>query len=75
MQGLSCGRARGGEGDGMILLLAAWLCAPRVEAPHHLACAIEGRRCISSEIDPETFRRGKARLEAGHTPVFPGMIA
>lgn len=33
-----------------------------------LAAAIEGRRCISSEMDPETFAKGKARIDRGYTP-------
>lgn len=33
-----------------------------------LAAAIEGRRAIGAEIDPTTFRKAKARLEAGYTP-------
>lgn len=38
-----------------------------------LAAAIEGRRSIGAEVDPETYAKGKARLERGHTPVLPGM--
>jgi site-specific DNA-methyltransferase (adenine-specific) len=38
-----------------------------------LAAAIEGRRAIGAEVDPETYAKGKARLERGHTPVLPGM--
>lgn len=33
-----------------------------------LACAIEGRRCITSEMDPVTFEKARARLERGFTP-------
>lgn len=33
-----------------------------------LACAIEGRRCITSEMDPETFEKARKRLERGFTP-------
>lgn len=33
-----------------------------------LAAAIEGRRAIGSEMDPETFTKAKARLERGYTP-------
>ena len=33
-----------------------------------LACAIEGRRCITSEMDPVTFEKAKKRLERGFTP-------
>lgn len=33
-----------------------------------LACAMEGRRCITSEIDPVTFARARARLERGLQP-------
>lgn len=32
-----------------------------------LACAIEGRRCITSEMDPATFAKAKKRLERGFT--------
>ena len=32
-----------------------------------LACVMEGRRCITSEIDPETFEKARKRLERGHT--------
>jgi site-specific DNA-methyltransferase (adenine-specific) len=38
-----------------------------------LAAAIEGRRAIGAEMDPETYAKGKARLERGHTPVLPGL--
>lgn len=37
-----------------------------------LACAIEGRRCITSEMDPETFSKARARLERGFTPSMFG---
>lgn len=30
-----------------------------------LACAMEGRRCITSEVDPETFEKARARLARG----------
>jgi hypothetical protein len=33
-----------------------------------LACAIEGRRCITSEMDPVTFAKARKRLERGFTP-------
>jgi site-specific DNA-methyltransferase (adenine-specific) len=33
-----------------------------------LAAAIEGRRCIGSEMDPETYAKAVRRLEAGWTP-------
>jgi DNA modification methylase len=33
-----------------------------------LACAIEGRRCITSELDPNTFEIARRRLETGFTP-------
>lgn len=33
-----------------------------------LACAIEGRRCITSEMDETTFEKAKARLSRGFTP-------
>ena len=33
-----------------------------------LACAIEGRRCITSEMDPVTFEKARARLSRGFTP-------
>ena len=32
-----------------------------------LACAIEGRRCITSEMDPVTFEKARARLAQGYT--------
>ena len=32
-----------------------------------LACAMEGRRCITSEMDPKTFALAKKRLERGFT--------
>ncbi len=32
-----------------------------------LACAIEGRRCITSEMDEITFAKAKARLQRGYT--------
>jgi DNA modification methylase len=32
-----------------------------------LACAIEGRRCITSEMDPKTFELARKRLEKGYT--------
>ena len=32
-----------------------------------LACAIEGRRCITSEMDPVTFEKARARLSKGYT--------
>lgn len=38
-----------------------------------LACAMEGRRCITSEVDPVTFEKARKRLERGHTPdMFSG---
>ncbi len=33
-----------------------------------LAAAMEGRRAIGAECDPETFRKAVARLEKGYTP-------
>jgi site-specific DNA-methyltransferase (adenine-specific) len=33
-----------------------------------LAAAIEGRRAIGAEMDEETFKKAKARLDAGYTP-------
>lgn len=33
-----------------------------------LACAIEGRRCITSEVDPETYEIARARIARGYTP-------
>lgn len=32
-----------------------------------LACAIEGRCCITSEMDPATFELARKRLERGFT--------
>lgn len=38
-----------------------------------LACAMEGRRCITSEIDPETFEKAGKRLAKGFSPdMFSG---
>lgn len=38
-----------------------------------LACAINGRRCITSERDPKHYEIAKARLTKGHTPdMFAG---
>lgn len=33
-----------------------------------LACAIEGRRCITSEMDPVTYEKAVVRLSRGFTP-------
>jgi site-specific DNA-methyltransferase (adenine-specific) len=33
-----------------------------------LAAVIEGRRAIGAEMDPETFKKARRRLEAGFTP-------
>jgi len=33
-----------------------------------LAASIEGRRSIGAEMDPETYRKARKRLEAGYTP-------
>jgi site-specific DNA-methyltransferase (adenine-specific) len=33
-----------------------------------LAAAMEGRRAIGAEMDPETFAKAKRRLQAGYTP-------
>lgn len=33
-----------------------------------LAAVTEGRRAVGSEMDPETYRKARARLERGHTP-------
>jgi site-specific DNA-methyltransferase (adenine-specific) len=40
-----------------------------------LAAAIEGRRSIGAECDPDTFAKAQRRLTAGYTPVFPGIEA
>ena len=40
-----------------------------------LAAAIEGRRAIGAEMDPETYAKAKARLERGYTPNLPGLEA
>lgn len=40
-----------------------------------IAAAIEGRRAVGAELDPETHRRAMRRISAGHTPTLPGMIA
>lgn len=38
-----------------------------------LACVMEGRRCITSEVDPDTFAKARKRLERGFTPdMFAG---
>lgn len=38
-----------------------------------LAAAIEGRRAVGAEMDPATFAKAKARLDAGYTPdMFAG---
>lgn len=33
-----------------------------------LACAIEGRRCLTAEVDPVTHELARARLAVGYTP-------
>lgn len=33
-----------------------------------LAAAIEGRRSVGAELDPDTYRKAKARLASGYTP-------
>jgi site-specific DNA-methyltransferase (adenine-specific) len=39
-----------------------------------LAAAMEGRRAIGAEMDPETFKKAVRRLSAGYTsPLFGGM--
>jgi site-specific DNA-methyltransferase (adenine-specific) len=38
-----------------------------------LAAAMEGRRCIGAEMDPNTFELAVKRLEKGYTPKLPGM--
>jgi len=40
-----------------------------------LACALESRRCVTSELDPATYALAKRRLEAGFTPQLPGFAA
>ena len=41
-----------------------------------LACAMEGRRCITSEVDPRTYDLAVKRLQRGHTPdLFAGGTA
>lgn len=35
-----------------------------------LACAIEGRRCITSEKDPKHYAIAKKRLDRGYTPAM-----
>lgn len=41
-----------------------------------LACVMEGRRCITSEIDPKTFALAAARLRIGYVPdMFTGRTA
>ena len=38
-----------------------------------IACAIEGRRCVTSEVDSNTFDLAVRRLRRGHTPdMFAG---
>jgi site-specific DNA-methyltransferase (adenine-specific) len=36
-----------------------------------LAAAIEGRRAIGSEMDPDTFAKAQARIARGYTPTLP----
>jgi site-specific DNA-methyltransferase (adenine-specific) len=36
-----------------------------------IAAAIEGRRAIGSEMDPDTFAKARARVSAGYTPLLP----
>lgn len=43
------------------------------EATTLLAAAIEGRRAIGAEMDPETYALAVARLDRGYTPTLPGM--
>ena len=38
-----------------------------------LAAAIEGRRAIGAEQDPKTFALAVKRLQAGYTPLLPGV--
>lgn len=38
-----------------------------------LAAAIEGRRAVGAECDPETFAKAQSRLSRGYTPVLPGL--
>lgn len=37
-----------------------------------IAAAIEGRRAIGCELDPDTFKKAKARINKGYTPTFEG---
>lgn len=39
-----------------------------------LAAAIEGRRAIGAEIDPQTYDKACRRLAAGYTPQLPGIV-
>lgn len=39
-----------------------------------LAAALEGRRSVGAECDPETYAKAAARLEAGYTLPLPGLV-
>lgn len=38
-----------------------------------IACAIEGRRCITAECDPKHYEIARKRIAAGWTPDLPGV--
>ena len=38
-----------------------------------MACAVEGRRCITAECDPKHYEIARKRIAAGYTPDLPGV--
>ncbi len=41
-----------------------------------IAAAMEGRRAIGCEMDPDTYKKAKARIDKGHTPdLFSGVAS
>ena len=40
-----------------------------------IAAATQGRRAVGAEMDPETYRKAKLRIDAGHTPDWIGAMA
>jgi site-specific DNA-methyltransferase (adenine-specific) len=40
-----------------------------------LAAAMEGRRAVGSEMDPNTFALAQKRIAKGYTPPLPGIDA
>jgi hypothetical protein len=39
-----------------------------------IAASIKGRRVIGAEVDPKTYALASKRLDAGFTPVLPGIV-